>query len=265
MPRFAANLSVLFTEWPFLERFEAAANAGFEAVEFLFPYDWPASDIAAAIRASGVRPILLNTPPGDWDRGERGLAALPDRQRDFRQSFARAVGYANQLSVPQIHVMAGVLPGDTDQSMAERVFAENLSHAAEVAKRDGLNILVEPINDRDVPNYFLTRCSQARRIIEQVGAPNVFLQFDCYHVAVMEGEIRRHFEENRELIRHIQISGNPGRQEPNESQDIDYPSLFKLFDALDYQGWVSCEYSPSTTTLEGLGWAVGYGIGQTAG
>ena len=263
MPRFAANLSVLFTEWPFLERFEAAAAAGFEAVEFLFPYDCPAPDVAEAIGASGVQPLLLNTPPGNWDAGERGLAALPGRQREFRDSFEKALDYATKLSVPQVHVMAGILTRDADEGEAEEIFAENLSHAAEVAMREDIQILIEPINDCDVLGYFLTRCDQARRIIERVGAPNLFLQFDCYHVAIMEREIRRHFEENLGLIRHIQISGNPGRHEPDESQDIDYSSLFELFDVSSYKGWVSCEYSPRLTTLEGLGWAARYGLGHT--
>lgn len=262
MPRFAANVSQLFTEWPFLERFEAAAAAGFEAVEFLFPYDHEAGEVAGAIADAGVRPVLLNTPPGDWEAGERGLAALPGREDEFRRAFARAVAYAKRLGVPKVHVMAGIVGPDGSVAEAETVFLENLAQAATTAAKEGLRLMLEPINDRDVPGYFLTRCDQARRVIEMIGARNLFLQFDCYHVQVMEGEIESRFRMNLDLIRHVQISGLPGRHEPDERQDIDYPYLFECIDDSGYDGWVACEYQPRATTLEGLAWAAQYGIGQ---
>ena len=253
MPRFAANISLLFTEVPFLDRFDAAAQAGFEAVEFLFPYEFAARDIAARLQASGLQAVLHNLPPGDWNAGERGIACLPERREEFRASVQQGVEYALALGVPQLHCLSGIAPPGLSQ---ERVFAllvDNMRYGAEQCAAAGVTLLVEPINTFDFPGYALSRTSQALALMEAVGAENLKLQFDIYHAQRMQGELAATLEQHLPQIAHIQIADNPGRHEPGTGE-IHFPFLFALLDRLGYAGWVGCEYRPALGTLAGLSW-----------
>jgi hydroxypyruvate isomerase len=261
MPRFAANLSFLFQEVPFLERFEAAARVGFAGVECLFPYEFPPETLAERLHASGLEQVLFNLPPGDWEAGERGIAAIPGREADFAASIEQALTYARVLNCRQVHAPAGIPPDGVSRQACEAVYIRNLRYAAERLQAHGIRLLIEPINNvRDIPGYFLNTATHARQIIEAVDSDNLFLQMDLYHCQIMEGDlaerIRRHFSH----ISHFQIAGNPGRHEPHIGE-INYPYLFTLIDELGYTGWVACEYRPRCTTVAGLGWAQAYGIG----
>jgi 2-dehydrotetronate isomerase len=259
MPRFAANLSFLFPEVPFLDRFEAAARAGFRAVECLFPYDHASEELARCLRACGLEQVLFNLSPGNWEAGERGLAALPGREAAFAEGVERALTYARTLGCRQIHAVAGVPPEGSARQECEAVYIHNLRYAAGLLKSHGIRLLIEPINTRDIPGYFLNTSAQAQHIIEAVGSDNLFLQMDLYHCQIMEGDlaekIRRHFGR----ISHFQIAGNPGRHEPDVGE-IYYPYLFNVIDALGYTGWIGCEYRPQRQTVAGLGWARAYGV-----
>lgn len=247
MPNFAANLSMMFTEHAFLERFKAARTAGFVAVEYLFPYDFAADDIKEALDSAGLKQALFNAPPGDWVSGERGMASIPGREQEFRDTFSKALEYASVLKPDAIHVMAGLAEGPT----ARATYIENLKWAAEFA---GEQILViEPINSRDMPGYFLSRSDQAMAILESVGAANLKLQYDLYHMQIMEGDLTRRMEEIMPSIGHIQIAGVPDRHEP-DAGEFNLPHLFNTLDRLGYAGWVGCEYRPAGATLDGLGW-----------
>ncbi|MBK1867007.1 2-oxo-tetronate isomerase [Taklimakanibacter albus] len=262
MPRFAANLSMMFQEMPFLERFAAAAEAGFTGVEFLFPYEFDKAEIVRRRAEAGLAQILFNSPPGDWAAGERGSAALPQKRDLFRQQFELALDYAVALANPRIHVMAGIpAPGENSQA-CESCFVENLRWAGELARPRGITLLIEPLNPVDMPGYFLSSADQAAGILAAVALPHVKLQYDIYHQQMSRGAVadtlRRHFP----LIGHIQVAGVPGRNEPDESQEINLPYLFGLIDELGYDGWIGCEYRPRAGTLDGLGWLKSYGIGQ---
>lgn len=248
MLNFAANLSFLFPERPFLDRFAAAAAAGFKAVEFAFAYEHPESDVAAAAAAAGVRVVLMNLPPGDWAAGERGLAALQGREADFGASLAKGLRYAEATGCRQIHVMAGAGP-----TCREETFATNLRQAATVAGKHGVRILIEPINNLDMPGYFLTRPQQAADLIRKIAHPNLFLQLDLYHCQIMRGDLARQIDLHWPLIRHIQIAGNPGRFEP-DCGEINYPFIFSHLESLGYDGWIGCEYKPAASTEAGLAW-----------
>lgn len=247
MPRFAANLTMMFTERPFLERFEAAAAAGFRAVEFLFPYDWPAAEVRSALDAAGLELALFNAPPGDWEAGERGLAALPGREADFRAAFARALDYASVLRPARLHVMAGLAAGPA----AREAYIASLARAAEAA--GGQRLTIEPINSRDMPGYHLATSDDAVGVLEAVWAGNLGLQLDLYHAQIMEGDLTRRIERLMPRIVHVQIAGVPERYEPDEGE-VNYPHLFALLDRLGYDGFVGCEYRPRGRTEEGLGW-----------
>ncbi|HEY5790889.1 MAG TPA: 2-oxo-tetronate isomerase [Gammaproteobacteria bacterium] len=253
MPRFAANLSMLFTEVPFLERFGRAAASGFAAVEYLFPYAFPAAEIAAQLRGHGLEQALFNLPPGDWDAGERGIAALPGREEEFAAGVETALEYAAALDCPRLHAMAGIPAAGCDPREATAVYVANLRHAAARLAARGRTLLVEPINTRDMPGYFLSRQEQARELIELVGAPNLRLQFDVYHCQVMQGDLTRRLEELLPLIGHVQVADVPERHEPG-SGEINYAHLFRTLDRLGYAGWVGCEYRPAGTAEAGLGW-----------
>ena len=259
MPRFAANVSMMFPEVSVAERFGAARDAGFTAVEYLFPYGEDAAEIRRWLDDAAIDLILLNTPLGDAAAGERGLAALPGRQEEFRQDFERALDYARQLDVPMIHVMAGVV-GDDERTDALAVFTDNVGYAADRAAPHGIRILLEPLNDEDTPGYLLTHAAQARRCIEAAGRANVRLQFDFYHRQIMEGNLGRGLADHLDIIGHIQFSSVPGRHEPQHGE-VQLPFLFDLCDRLGYRGWIGCEYRPKTTTLEGLSWGAPYGLG----
>jgi hydroxypyruvate isomerase len=260
MPRFAANLSMMFQELPFLERFGAAAKAGFKAVEFLFPYDYEAADIRSRLDRFGLRQALFNLPPGDWGKGERGLSIFPERADEFAAGLDKALTYARALDCRQLHCMAGIVPMDLSHDEAMRTYVANLRSAAAKAKPDGIRLLIEPLNSRDMPGYLLATAEQARQVIAQVGSDNLFLQMDLYHAQIMGGDLAERTRAHWPLIRHIQIAGVPGRHEPDVGE-INYPYLFDLLDELGYDGWVGCEYRPRGKTLDGLGWARRYGIG----
>jgi hydroxypyruvate isomerase len=253
MPKFAANLTLQFNEVPFIKRFEAAAQAGFKAVEFLFPYEHSADEIAAQLKLHRLENVLFNMPPGDWAAGERGLACLPGRQEEFRAGVAKALAYAGVLGTPRLHAMAGLLPAGADPALHRATYMANLKYAAGEAARQGIMLLIEPINTRDIPRYFLNTQADAHAIREQVGAPNLKVQMDFYHVQIVEGDIAMKVRRYLPHIGHIQIAGVPERNEP-DTGEINYPYLFRLLDQLGYDGWLGCEYRPAKGTVEGLGW-----------
>ncbi len=260
MPRFTANLSMMFQDIGFLDRFDAAARAGFKGVEFLFPYDHPPEAIAERLERNRLSLALFNTVPGDWNSGERGLAALPGRQQEFRDGVDRAIVYASATKCPLLHTMAGLWPEGRDKVEGELVYIDNLRWAADRVAADRLTLVIEPINTRDIPGYFLNYTGQAMRTIEAVGRPNLQLQLDLYHVQIMEGDLATKMRALSGHYPHVQIAGNPGRHEPDIGE-INYPYLFDLLDEIGYAGWIGCEYRPQGDTVAGLGWAKKYGIG----
>lgn len=253
MPRFAANLSFMYQELPFLDRFAAAAADGFTGVEYLFPYDHPAEEIAARLQAHGLEQVLFNLPPGDWAAGERGIACLPGRQAEFAASVDRALHYAAILGNRRLHVMAGVPSADVSADLCAQTYRENLRLACAKLAAAGRTVLIEPINTRDMPGYFLSRQRQAEETITAVAAPNLRLQLDFYHLQIAEGDLSVNYQRLRALVEHIQIAGVPGRHEPDDGE-VNYPYLFALLDASGYSGWVGCEYRPRGNTSAGLGW-----------
>ncbi|HEX7984499.1 MAG TPA: 2-oxo-tetronate isomerase [Duganella sp.] len=253
MPRFAANLSMMFTEVPFLDRFALAREAGFDAVEFLFPYAYPAGDIADRLRRHQLQLVLFNLPPGDWDAGERGMACDPARVDEFRAGVPVALDYAAALGVRQLHCMAGKPPAALPRDAARATYVDNLRYAADLARPRGIDLLIEPINHFDMPGYFLSRSAQALEIIAEADRPNLFLQYDIYHMQRMEGELSNTIRANLPLIKHMQIADTPGRHEPGTGE-INYRHLFALIDALGYTGWLGCEYLPAGDTRAGLAW-----------
>ena len=256
MPKFAANLSMMFTEVPFLDRFERAAKAGFKAVEFLFPYAFEAKDIRARLDANGLTLVLHNLPPGDWDGGERGTACLPGRENEFREGVALGIEYAHALGLKQLHCMAGKAPAGVVPALLQQTLVQNLKFAAAALKADGLRLLIEPINAYDIPGYFINRSAQAISILDEVGADNAFLQYDIYHMQRAEGELAATMTRLLPRIGHIQIADNPGRNEPGTGE-INYPFLFAHLDRIGYAGHIGCEYKPAAQTEAGLGWARG--------
>jgi hydroxypyruvate isomerase len=253
MPRFSANLTLLFTERPFLERFAAAAAAGFRAVEFQFPYTFPAGEIAQAARRAGVEVALFNLHAGNWEGGERGIACHPARVAEFRAAIPQAIAYARELACPRLNCLAGILPAGVSGQEAHATLVGNLRHAAAELAGAGLSLTLEPINSRDIPGFLVDRPSLGLRIMAEADCPNLQLQYDVYHAQVMEGNLAYTLEENLARIGHIQIADNPGRHEPGTGE-INYPFLFRRLDTLGYGGWVGCEYFPATTTEAGLGW-----------
>lgn len=257
MPRFAANLTMLFTEAPFLERFERAAKAGFKAVEFLFPYDYPAEQLKELLTQHGLQLVLHNLPAGDWAGGDRGIACHPTRVQEFRDGVDRAIAYATTLGVKQINCLAGIKPAGVSEADARRTLVDNLKFAAPKLKAAGIKLLIEPINTFDIPGFFLSRTQQALDIIVDTGSDNIFVQYDIYHMQRMEGELAKTIEKNLGKIAHLQLADNPGRNEPGTGE-INYPFLFAFLDRIGYQGWIGCEYKPAAATETGLGWAQTY-------
>ena len=253
MPRFAANLTMLFTELPFLDRFDAAARAGFQAVEFLFPYAFEANDIKARLDANGLQLVLHNLPAGDWDAGERGIACHPDRVEEFRAGVERAIAYAQTLGVKQLNCLVGKAPAGVPDSVLRETLVANLRHAAARLKAAGLRLLVEPINNYDIPGFYLSRTQQALDLLDEVGADNAFVQYDIYHAQRTEGELAATLQKHLARIGHVQLADNPGRNEPGTGE-INYAFLFRHLDRIGYDGWVGCEYKPASTTEAGLGW-----------
>ena len=263
MPQFAANLSFLFQELDFLDRFAAARRAGFQAVEYLFPYDHAPAEIKARLEDNGLTQALFNLSPGNWEAGERGITALPGRQDDFRRAVDTALRYGDALGCRRIHVMAAIVPEGTDARAYEDTYVENLAHAADAFGREGIRVLIEPLNTIDNPGYLLSTAGHAQQVIETVANRNLALQYDFYHRQIMEGSLVAGFERHRDIIAHIQVSGVPGRHEPDVGE-INYPYLFDMLDNEGYEGWIGCEYRPAKGTLEGLGWLAPYGIGGEA-
>lgn len=253
MPRFAANLTMLFNEVPFLDRFALAAQAGFEAVEFLFPYAFPAHEIKRRLDDHGLSLVLHNLPAGNWDAGERGIACHPDRVGEFRSGVSQAIEYATALGVPQLNCLAGKAPAGVDDAVLRATLVDNLRHAAQALRAHGLKLLVEPINTFDIPGFWLNRSAQAISLMDEVGADNLYLQYDLYHMQRMEGELAATMERLLPRIAHIQLADNPGRHEPGTGE-IHYPFLFDHVERIGYRGWIGCEYKPATTTQAGLGW-----------
>ena len=264
MPRFAANLSMLYPELDFLDRFDAAAQDGFKGVEYLFPYAFAADDIKARLQANGLQQVLFNGPPGDWDGGERGLACLPGREPEFRDGIAKALDYAAALDCPRIHVMAGLVPAGVERAEAQAVYVDNLRWAAAEALKAGRDLLIEPINTRDIPGFFLNRQDHAHDIVALVGAPNLKVQMDLYHCQIVEGDVamkvRKYLPTGR--VGHLQIAGVPARNEPDLGE-LNHPYLFDVIDevstACGWDGWIGCEYRPArgavpNGTSDGLGW-----------
>lgn len=253
MPRFAANLTMLFTERPFLDRFEAAAQAGFEAVEFLFPYAYEVGEIRSRLDQHRLQLVLHNLPAGNWDAGERGIACDPTRVAEFRAGVGQALAYAQALGVPQLNCLAGKAPAGVAEPVLRQTLVSNLRFAAGALRQAGLRLLIEPINPFDIPGFYLTRTDQALALLDEVGADNAFVQYDIYHAQRVEGELAATLQRALPRIGHIQLADNPGRHEPGTGE-INYPWLLRHIDRLGYAGWIGCEYKPASDTLAGLGW-----------
>lgn len=253
MPKFAANLTMLFNEVPFLERFAAAKAAGFEAVEYLFPYPYDKNELAGLLKTHGLKQVLHNLPAGNWDAGERGIACHPDRVEEFRAGVDQAIAYATALGCPQVNCLAGKVPAGVSPAQAQATFVSNLKYAADKLKAAGLKLLIEPINSYDIPGFFLNTTAQALAVLDAVGSDNLYIQYDTYHAQRMEGELAATVQKHLARIAHIQLADNPGRNEPGTGE-INYPFLFRHLDAIGYTGWIGCEYKPRTTTSDGLGW-----------
>ncbi len=251
MLRFAANLTMMYTELAFPERFAAAAKDGFTAVEYLFPYEYPASELAMWLQKHHLQQVLINAPPGNWVAGERGLAALPGREEDFRAAMRTALAYARALQCPRVHVMAGLQPAAVERSAMRETFVRNLVWAAEVAA--DIDLLIEPINTRDMPGYFLNRQDEAHAIVDEIACPALKVQMDLYHCQIVEGDVSMKLRTYANKVGHIQIAAVPDRHEPDHGE-LDYSYVLDLLDELGYGGWIGCEYRPKAGTSEGLGW-----------
>jgi hydroxypyruvate isomerase len=253
MPNFAANLSMLWTEIPFLDRFDAAAKAGFKGVEFLFPYAEKKEAIAERLQKNNLKQVLFNMPPGNWEGGERGTACLPDRVAEFRDGIGLAFDYAKVLSCKMVHCMAGLAPKGAAPEKLRETYVANLRFAAAEARKAGLTLVIEPINTRDIPGYYLNYSKQGLAILDEVDADNLKLQYDIYHMQIMEGDLAHRMAEILPRIAHMQLADNPGRNEPGTGE-INYEFLFSHIDRIGYAGWIGCEYKPKAGTEAGLGW-----------
>ncbi|RXJ72397.1 hydroxypyruvate isomerase [Veronia nyctiphanis] len=259
MPKLAANLSMLFTELPFMERFGAAAKAGFKGVEYLFPYAYDAHEIKQELDKHGLEQVLFNLPAGDWEAGERGIGANPERVNEFRAGLEMAISYAKVLGCNKVNCLAGIPPEKFTDEEAEATFVANLKYAAKALKDEGINLVAEGINTRDIPGFFLNNTPQGLSILDKVGSDNLKIQYDIYHMQIMEGDIAPTLSAHLGSIGHIQLADNPGRHEPGTGE-LNYHFLFKHIDEIGYDGWVSCEYKPKTTTEEGLTWLKSHGF-----
>lgn len=257
MPRFCANLTMLYNEHAFLDRFAAAARDGFTGVEFLFPYDFAKDELAARLKEHNLTQALHNLPAGDWAGGERGIACHPDRVEEFRAGVAKGIEYATTLGCKQLNCLAGKAPEGVPDAELRRTFVENLRYAAPELARAGIKLLAEPVNNRDIPGFYLNYSAQAISIMDEVGSDNLYLQYDFYHTQIMEGDLTTTFRRLKSRIAHVQIADNPGRNEPGTGE-INYPFIFGMLDAEGYEGWIGCEYKPAAVTTEGLGWFAPY-------
>ena len=261
MTQLAANLSMLFTELDFPDRFAAAAKAGFKGIEYLFPYAYEPDELASKLQQNNLVQVLFNLPAGDWDAGERGIACDPVRINEFREGVDKAISYADVLGNDRINCLAGIPPEGIDTQTARQTLVGNLQYAAEKLKSANIRLMIEAIKTIDIPGFFINNTIQATEIRERVGSDNLFLQYDIYHMQIMEGDLARTIENNLDAIGHIQLADNPGRHEPGTGE-INYHFLFKHLNRIGYQGWVGCEYKPATTTDEGLSWVDNYNLGQ---
>ena len=257
MPKFAANLTMLYTEVDFLDRFAAAAKAGFKGVEYLFPYDFDKDVLAERLKANGLTQVLHNLPAGNWGAGERGIAILPDRIAEFQEGVGRAIEYATTLGCKQINCLAGIKPENVTEEQARETLVGNLKFAAEKLGEAGIKLLLEAINTRDMPGFFVNTTAKALSILDEVGSANAYYQYDIYHMQRMEGELANTIKANLDRIAHLQLADNPGRHEPGTGE-INYEFLFKFVDEIGYEGWIGCEYVPADTTEAGLGWFAPY-------
>lgn len=253
MPKFAANLTMLFNEVDFIQRFKAAADAGFKGVEYLFPYDFDKNTLAEELQKHGLTQVLHNLPAGDWAGGERGIACLPDRVSEFQEGVGRAIEYATALNCKQVNCLSGIAPQGVDADKVKQVFVDNIRFAADKLKDAGIRLLVEPVNTFDIPGFYVNRTEQAIALLDEVGSDNVYLQYDIYHAQRMEGELANTIQKHLARIAHIQLADNPGRNEPGTGE-INYEWLFKFIDKIGYDGWIGCEYKPAAATTDGLGW-----------
>ena len=256
MPKFCANLTMLFNEVDFLDRFEKAAKTGFKGVEYLFPYAWKKEQLAEKLGAFGLSQALHNLPAGDWNKGERGIACLPGRETEFQEGVGKAIEYAKALKCPQVNCLVGLTPAGVPADKVRKTLVANLRFAAAALEKEGIRLLVEALNDKDVPGFYLVRTADALALIKEVGSPNVYFQYDVYHMQRMEGDLANTLAANLDRIAHIQIADNPGRHEPG-SGEINFDFLFAHLDRIGYTGWVGCEYKPSSATEAGLGWLPG--------
>ena len=259
MPKLAANLSLMFTEVNFLDRFAAAAAAGFDGVEFLFPYDFAPAEIAARLKQYGLSQALFNLPPGDWARGERGMAALPGREKEFMAGLDRALEFALATGCKLLHAMAGNWPAGANWCEGAAVYVDNLKRAADRVRAHGITLLVEPLNKRDNPGYFLNTTAEAKAILKEVGRENVKLQLDLYHCQITEGDLTVHIRDLAGSYAHVQIAGVPDRHEPDDGE-VNFTYVLSVLDEIGYDGWVGCEYRPAATTIAGLSWAQRWGV-----
>ncbi len=257
MPKLSANLSMLFNEVEFLDRFDGAARAGFRGVEYMSPYQYDRDDLAERLHWYELTQALYNLPAGDWDAGDRGIACDPDRVGEFQDGVGKAIEYAAALKCERVNCLAGIAPVGVEPRRLRETFVSNLKFAADALLKAGVRLLIEPINTRDIPGFYLTRTAQARSIIEEVGSDNLGLQYDVYHMQIMEGDLAPTIQGNLDVIGHVQIADTPGRHEPGTGE-INYPFLLDFIDSAGYDGWIGCEYRPADTTEAGLDWARPY-------
>jgi len=257
MPKFSANLTMLFNELDFLSRFEKAANAGFKGVEYLFPYGWSKEQLVNELSKYGLEQVLHNLPAGDWQAGERGIACLPGREGEFQDGVGKAIEYAKALRCPCLNCLVGKKPSGVSPEKVQQVLINNLRFAASALEREGIRFLIEPLNDRDIPGFYLVHTRDALRLMKEVSHPNLWIQYDVYHMQVMEGNLINTIQENLGRIAHIQIADNPGRHEPGTGE-INFTNLFRSIDEMGYSGWIGCEYVPIGKTEEGLQWIKPY-------
>lgn len=257
MPKFSANLSMLFTEVDFLERFEKASKAGFKAVEYLFPYDWEPDQLAEPLTRFDLEQVLHNLPAGNWATGERGIAVLPDRVSEFEDGVGLAIHYAKTLKCPCLNCLVGLTPQGVSEDLVRKTLLENLRFAATALEKENIRLLIEALNSQDIPGFYLTSTADVLALIEEVNHPNAWIQYDIYHMQIMEGNLTETIRANISRIAHIQLADNPGRNEPGTGE-IDFANLFRFIDEAGYKGWIGCEYKPARRTEDGLGWLKPY-------
>jgi len=257
MPKFSANLTMMFNEVDFPDRFERASRAGFTGVEYMFPYDWPKDQLVDALEANGLQQVLHNLPAGDWAGGERGIACLPGREGEFQEGVGRAIEYAKALQCPALNCLVGLTPGGIDAGVVRDTLVRNLAFAAAALEKEGVLLLVEALNNQDIPGFHLVGTRDTLGLLDDVNHPNIRLQYDIYHMQKMEGNLITTIETHLPRIGHIQLADNPGRHEPGTGE-INFPNLFRAIDAAGYDGWIGCEYIPAGTTEDGLGWFTPY-------